>query len=848
MKTNSFKVHLVCTAHLDPVWLWSWEEGLREAISTFRTAVNMLDEFPEFEFNHNESLLYEWVKKYDPPLFKKIQLYVLRNRWHIAGGWYLQPDLNIPGGEIIIRNIAEGRRFFKQNFNKRPTVAYNFDSFGHPSSLPQILKQSGFKLYVHCRPTISQLQLPNPLYLWEGHNKSQIVTLRPDSGWYCTPGSGVAQESARKALVLAAERKQDILVLWGLGNHGGGPTHEDLCEFREIIKSNAGKQVELCHSSLEKYASTINKSNSHLPIHRGELQRTLAGTYTSIAPIKRLLRDTESLITSAERWSAISYWRYDSSYPAEELRSAWKNLIFNSFHDICCGSLIESALPGVIDKFGVARDIARKIIVENQLAVISNKKALLNTIPLYVLNPHSTALKGPIRCNILRDYRQTIEKTDFTLYDDQGKRVSHQENGGDSIILDESNWQPFVGFIAKIPPLTSRRYEIRFKNRIKDRKSSIITSKRNGLLYLKSKYWHATFDYRTSTLTKLSSTKLKTNILSKEVGLFSMKDFAHAWGGENIVHFNKKIKKFKGLTKSQVGIFSGMDGKSGNALRITAQGPAWITIECLVGIGFSRASIKYTFYEDLEYVDINLRLYMQERLKMIKLVLPLTLANPSLTAELPHGETNHICDGSEHPCLRWISVKSPNLTVGIANNGQSGYHVNENGEVGLSITRGAVHGSWIEAKGLDTNKSYTYMDQQQIDTRFRLLADQNPQKLAKDLRLAALELNQPIEHFFNYYSPTPHKKSVPYPKSFLTCDQSCIELVALKKADFKNGIIFRFLEKSGKAVDTQITLEGRVKFKIHFNPYELKTFYISKSNNKLIECNILEEFSPSCIK
>lgn len=845
MSNNKYTVHLVCTAHLDPVWLWPWEEGLREAISTFRTAVNMLNDFPEFEFNHNESLLYEWVKLYDPPLFKQIQSFVLKNRWHIAGGWYVQPDLNISGGEIIIRNIAEGRRFFQEHFNKRPTVAYNFDSFGHPSSLPQILKQSGFELYVHCRPTISQLPLPSPLYLWEGHNKSQVVTVRPDSGWYCTPGSGAAQESAHKALVLAAERKQDILVLWGLGNHGGGPTHEDLCDFRKIIKKHAGKHVQVRHSSLEKYASTINKYNSNLPIKKGELQRTLAGTYTSIAPIKRLIRETESLISSAERWSAISYWRYNSVYPAGELRDAWKNLIFNSFHDICCGSLIESALPGVIDKFGVARDIARKIIVQNQASIISNKKAHFNTIPLYVLNPHSTELQGPIRCNILRDYRQTIKKSDFTLYDDQGKKVCHQENGGDSIILDESNWQPFVGFIAKIPPLSSKRYEIRFKEGIKATKSSITTLKRNGVLYLKTKYWHATFDYRTATLTKLVSIKHNTNILLGGVGLISMHDFAHAWGGENIVHFNKKYQKFKGLTKRQVGIFSGMDDKTGNALRITAHGAAWITVECLVGTGFSRASIKFTFYQDLEYVDVNLRLNMQERLKMIKLVLPLATVKPIVTVEIPHGETNVNCDGSEHPCIRWISMKSPHLTVGIANNGQSGFHVDDKGEVGLSITRGAVHGSWIEAKGLEPNKSYTYMDQQQIDTRFRLLADSNPKKLGKDIRLAALELNQPMEHFFNYYSPTPHKKSVLKPKSFLSCDQSCIELVALKKADFKKGIIFRFIEKSGKAVDAQITIEGRVKFVIHFNAYELKTFYLPKNNIKLIECNILEEFITS---
>ncbi len=108
-------VHLFCNAHLDPVWMWTWEEGLREAISTFRTAVNLLDEFPEFVFNHNESLLYEWVEEYDPSLFERIQHYVNEGRWNITGGWYLQPDVNMPGGETLARVILEGRRYFKEN-------------------------------------------------------------------------------------------------------------------------------------------------------------------------------------------------------------------------------------------------------------------------------------------------------------------------------------------------------------------------------------------------------------------------------------------------------------------------------------------------------------------------------------------------------------------------------------------------------------------------------------------------------------------------------------------------------------------------------------------------------------
>src|SRR3972149_3992688 len=127
-------VHLICNAHIDPIWMWQWEEGAREAISTFRTAADFLEEFPDFVFNHNESLLYEWVEEFDPTLFDRIQRLVKAGRWNISGGWYLQPDCNMPGGETFVRLIATGRRYFAEKFGVRPLVAYNFDSLGHNGS------------------------------------------------------------------------------------------------------------------------------------------------------------------------------------------------------------------------------------------------------------------------------------------------------------------------------------------------------------------------------------------------------------------------------------------------------------------------------------------------------------------------------------------------------------------------------------------------------------------------------------------------------------------------------------------------------------------------------------------
>ncbi|MEO1237786.1 MAG: alpha-mannosidase, partial [Planctomycetota bacterium] len=124
-------VHLICNAHLDPVWLWEWEEGAAEAISTFRSAVELCETTPGMVFNHNESLLYEWIEEYEPALFERIKKQVEAGRWHVMGGWYLQPDCNLPGGEGFVRQALVGKAYFADRFGVEPTTAINFDPVGH---------------------------------------------------------------------------------------------------------------------------------------------------------------------------------------------------------------------------------------------------------------------------------------------------------------------------------------------------------------------------------------------------------------------------------------------------------------------------------------------------------------------------------------------------------------------------------------------------------------------------------------------------------------------------------------------------------------------------------------------
>ena len=143
---------LVCNAHLDPVWLWEWEEGLAETLSTFRIAARFCEEYDGFVFCHNESLLYQWIDSYEPELFERIKTLVKEKKWQIIGGWFLQPDCNIPSGESMVRQILTGKKYFKEKFNAEPSTGVNLDPFGHSRGLVQILKKSGYDSYIFCRP------------------------------------------------------------------------------------------------------------------------------------------------------------------------------------------------------------------------------------------------------------------------------------------------------------------------------------------------------------------------------------------------------------------------------------------------------------------------------------------------------------------------------------------------------------------------------------------------------------------------------------------------------------------------------------------------------------------------
>ncbi|HWP40533.1 MAG TPA: alpha-mannosidase, partial [Tepidisphaeraceae bacterium] len=305
--------HLIPNAHLDPVWLWDWREGLNEGLTTCRTILDLMDQDDELTFIRGETAVYEHIERTDPPTFARISKYVKAGRWDPVGGTVIQPDTNLPDAETLARHFTHGQRYLLSRFGRISRVAWAADSFGHSAGLPQILRACGIEYFAFTRPGNDIVPIAAPAFWWEAPGGARVLAYRPPAGWY---GAERDEMPRRLDEILAAADKgrlTNVACFFGLGNHGGGPT--DL-----------------------------------LPVHRGELNFVLRGCYSSVAKFKFAYRRTENILQRAERTQALTSMRNSTSRSKHRagqtqpsLYSAWQGLLFNSFHDILPGSSIERA-------------------------------------------------------------------------------------------------------------------------------------------------------------------------------------------------------------------------------------------------------------------------------------------------------------------------------------------------------------------------------------------------------------------------------------------------------------------------------------------------------------------------
>jgi alpha-mannosidase len=801
-------VHLICNAHLDPVWQWRWEEGCAEALATFGSAVQLLKSHPSFIFNHNEAVLYRWVLQHDPALFEEIRTLVRKGRWHISGGWYLQPDANMPGLESFVRHILLGRRFFRREFKVQPIVAYNFDSFGHNGGLPQILRRAGYQMYIHMRPVEQEMKLPSDLYRWRGIDGSEILTYRPLSGFYHSEYDNI-EEKITQGVERALEINRDVPVFWGIGNHGGGATREDLRKIDALVAQE--KRVEIIHSTPELLYEALKPSAKTSPVLEGDLQRAFTGCYTSLSRLKRRSLRSLGELVQAEALRAATWWNQHQPYPGAELDEAWHDHLFNDFHDILAGSCSEPAEQDALDQYGKVSESVRRIRLAAAATVNRGKHRTLY-VPITVLNTNPSCQATPIEVEYMLDLRPKWTGTWHTrLYTLDGREILSQEEEPESVL--PFSWRRRMSFFADLPPFEAGHFEVRALEGKKEQEE--ITP---ALVHR--------VDTAEGFINGLDAGGGRECLSGHLLKPLVLEDDGDSWGADRWSYRN---------LLGQFGLVKG-------SLTLLGKGPVRRITEAVYSWNKSRIALRTISYPNWPVMEFRARVQWNESRKRLKFSIPTVFKSDSILCEVPGGSIRRPADGQEHVQGRWSYLEGVIGGVptgfGVVNSGQFGIDF-QNGEIRLSCLRSAVY-CHDQAYRIEEPPSHKYMDQGVHEVRLLLTAGE-PESVRRSLPGLADWLSAPPLVYSHLPIGEARKVGVPRRARFLVIEPATIRLTALKRSEDGHSLVLRLHETQGKATNGKLALgEPPVRARLSFAPFELKTIRIDRTG-KWHEVDLITE-------
>ncbi|KQO18688.1 alpha-mannosidase [Paenibacillus sp. Leaf72] len=344
-------MHLVGQSHIDIAWLWPVRETVRKSSRTFSTVCTLMDEYPEFIYSQSQPQLYAFVKEHYPELYERIKARIAEGRWELVGGMWVEPDLNIPSGESLVRQILYGQSFYKEEFGKRSNIEWLPDTFGYCASLPQMLKLADIPYFMTTKLNWNDTNaFPYDLFDWVGIDGTSVIAyLNHGVNEHTRPKDVDEHWKSYKQKHLHPQQ----MLLYGHGDGGGGVTNE-MVEFAERSSFMVGQPVSR-FSTAGAFFEGIGKNGQALPKWHGDLYLELhRGTYTTHARNKRSNRKAEVLYREAELWAQFAGL---SSTVTEALDEGWKLILLNQFHDIIPGTSIPEAYVTSTEEYSKVMEI-----------------------------------------------------------------------------------------------------------------------------------------------------------------------------------------------------------------------------------------------------------------------------------------------------------------------------------------------------------------------------------------------------------------------------------------------------------------------------------------------------------
>lgn len=782
-------IHMVGNAHIDMAWLWRVPETILVVKRTFTTALDNLRRYPDFRFAHGQAHSYWWMERFEPRPFEEIRRYVQEGRWEIIGGTWVESDVNIPSGESLVRQYFYGKRYFKNRFGVDVKLGWMPDSFGHPATLPQVLRKVGIETYVFFRPWPEQR-----MFFWEGPDGSRVLAHRPPA-WYGT-WTGIPKEMWRIAVETDTTFGLDQSIRYfGIGDHGGGPSRREIEDILHLDRLDAYPNVRM--STAAEYYENVRETRTDFEVDRGEQNFVFRGCYTSQAQHKRNNRRAESLLSAVETFSTVAML-HGIRYPQENLERLWYSLLFNQFHDLLAGSGIHpiylDAQKEYDEIFATGSSLLdfRFSVISAQVMTKSKQK---DSTPIILYNPLNWGRTDPVHLRLPYSLANGVPK----ILDGRGRVITSQ-------VIDSNEESTEVVFLP--PEIPSVGYSTIWVVLESPRQPAVDRQPRAPVL--ENEFLRVSVDPETGCIARLYDKRANRDVLlpagqGNQVQIFSEGAGQNAWD-------------IGTLTDTTLLMHA-------DSVTIVEQGPVRSTIRSRYMYRGNWIELDVSLYAGLPRVDVTVRANWNLKSKLVKIAFPLNLKNPRATYEVQFGSVERPTNGEEVPGLRWIDVSDDSYGITMVNDSKYGFDVK-----GSTMRMTA----WRTPTDPDS-----IADLGHHEFRFALFPHLETWQRVNAVRRGA-EFNTPTIAVIS----SQHNGTLPPSFSFFSVGPENVVVTALKKADDSEHVVVRFYDAFGartvvrlawfrnvQAVEeidlmewssTPMKLKGRI-LEVDLAPHEIKT-------------------------
>ena len=822
-------LYLVSNAHIDPVWQWEWEEGAAASVSTFRVAARFCRERDGYVFCHNEAALYEWVEEYEPALFEEIRRLINEGRWVIIGGWYIQPDCNMPAGETFVRQATYGRKYFYEKFGVVPAAANCFDSFGHSRGLAQVLAKCGYKYYIHCRPGDGWLDMPNS-YVWEGYDGSRVIGERQPGGYGTSLGTAAGKA---EAMLNALPDGGRGICLWGVGDHGGGASAQDLDALAELTARAAAQGDIVKHSDLYEYFEGIDAGE--LPVWRESINPWAVGCYTSQARLKSAFRALEDLYYSTEKAAMLASNCAGIPYPAAELEEAEKALLFATFHDYLPGSSVEPVEAMGLRQLGGAGDKLTRLRAKAFFALSSGQpEAAPDEIPVLVFNPHPYPVEDVFECEFMLWDQGWSDVVKYPrLYAENGEEVECQpEKELSNIPID---WRKRIAFRAAAGPSGVTRFNCKFDDlkklpieQLPEANGELVFENRGGMSARISKRTGLLTSYVVDGCELLSGGAFRLDVLS---------DNCDPWG-MTVRAFRSVEGSFR-LPEDELTPAACAIPEPVPAVRVIENGRVRTVVEAVFAYRSSRAFVRYTLSKNSPDIDISVRLQLEELEKMVKLAIP-AAGLKAVWGQTVYGREPLAMNGDETVSQRWKLMDLGDNALLLCGRATYGASV-EGNELKLSLVRTPAYTGHPlgERRVLPVDRYTPHMDLGTHLFEFRLTGGRRQYLFDRADRLAQLYCERP---FCMSFFPS-GEGAMPLPGLRIEGDD-CVIVAAHKQSEYSAGSVLRLFNPTDTARTARVVDAGAgAAYPVTLPPHAFETYLKTPAGLRAIPADELKRVS-----